>query len=170
MSAPKVCDHCGQVIKQTHKEVLNKHKLKMLKMAALHVIETGVNDFTKRDLEDTLHDDLSHSDYANFPKLRYHGLITPGRDKAGNRIKGRWLITRNGWAYLRGELGLPAYVLVQNNSIKTRSEMLVKFTDVWRGEATVQTTFEYFDDDGNQVGFRPAMPVISEPSGQTRLI
>lgn len=150
----QLCSHCGQEIKNAHKEVLNKHKLVMLKAAAQRVMETMSNDFKKADLREIMGD---HSHYANFQKLRYHGMITPVRIE-GQRIKGRWLITRNGWAFLRGEISLPAYVLVKNNHIESHAEQLVHFRDLWRGEALVATQFEYFDDAGNPVGLRPSTP------------
>jgi DNA-binding PadR family transcriptional regulator len=144
------CHTCGQKIQQTHKEQLNKMKLTMLKEAANHVKATMKNDFKKSDLPTQ-----NHSEYANFQKLRYHGLITPTRDKAGNRIRGRWLITRQGWAFLRGELDLAAHVLVKNNHIVGKSKRTLNVKDVYRGSEEVVTVFEYFDDDGRPVGIRP---------------
>jgi len=150
------CDHCGQKIQQTHKEMLTKHKLTILKVAAQHVMSTGVNDFRMRDMGDFT---TSPSDYNNFSKLRFHGLITPVKDKLSDRkIKGRWLITRNGWAFLRGELDIPKYVMVRNNSVQSRSDARISVRDVFYGSEVIQTTFEYFDDAGKPVGVRPLLP------------
>lgn len=146
----KRCESCGSVIKLTHKETLNKMKLKMLKIAARHVIETKVNDFSLKELDDNV------SNYANWQKLRYHGLVHYVT-KNGSRQRGRWLITRNGWAFLRGEISLPKYVLVKNNHIESRSDRLITVREVYYGAEEIQTTFEYFDDDGKPVGFRPTI-------------
>lgn len=146
-----VCECCGQVIKQAHKEVLNKSKLIMLKAGAKRVIETGKNEFMVRDIADPSEFKL----YNNFQKLRYHGLVTPARDEANHRVKGKWLITRNGWAFLRGEIQMPAYVIIKNNTVESRADRTVGFKDVWRGEECICTVFEYFDDDGKMVGVRP---------------
>lgn len=141
------CPHCGSKIQQSHKEVLNKNKLDLLQDAAKHVINTGEMHFKKRDVG-TLKENPSY--YNNFQKLRYHGLITqaPGfRDK--------WLVTRNGWAFLRGEIDLPKFVLVRNNHIVDRAEQKINAKDVWRGSPEVVSFFEYYDDFGNYVGVRP---------------
>lgn len=151
MATSHNCSECGQphIVQDPHKENLNKHKLTMLQTAARHVIQTGVNEFSKKDFM------KGHSNYANFPKLRYHGLIFKAR-KDGRKVKGRWGVTRNGWAFLRGELNVPVFVKVQNNSIKERSERTVNVKDVYRGSEAIETAFEYFDHEtGQPVGVRP---------------
>jgi hypothetical protein len=147
-----ICPACGQVKQQAHKESMDKMKLLLLKAAAQHVIDTKVNDFKKKDLN---LQDIAQSAYGNFGKLRYHGLITPVREN-GQRIKGRWLVTRNGWAFLRGELKISKFVLVRNNSIIDHSPVLISVRDVYYGSEEIQTTFEYFDHEtGAMIGWRP---------------
>lgn len=143
-----ICDHCGQEIKQSYKEKLSKHKLTMLQTVARHVIQTGVNDFNLRNLND------STTNYINFQKLRYHGLVHHVKEN-GVKKRGHWLITRNGWAFLRGEIELPKFVLIKNNTIQSRSPETIHVKDVYRGSEVIETTFEYFDDDGKPVGVRP---------------
>lgn len=154
MSKPETCDHCGQRIPLARKEMLNKHKVQMLKRAASHVLTTMQNDFMVRDFTDP--EDFKRFNF--FSHLRLHGLVFKQKDAAGNVLRGRWGITRNGWAFLRGQLQLPAYVLIKNNSIESRADEMVNFGQVWRGEDTMQTSFEYFDDDGKPVGIRPQAP------------
>jgi len=162
MSKPEVCNHCGQKIKQAYKETLSKHKLTMLQTVARHVIATGVNDY---DLKNMVH---NHNDYTNFQKLRFHGLVHHVKDGAGNKVRGHWLITRNGWSFLRGTIELPKFVLVRENAIVERSPELVHVKDVYRGSEVINTTFEYFDDAGNMVGVRP---IANKPENmQQRLI
>lgn len=147
----KICHACGQKVQEAHKESLNKMKLTMLQKAAKHVMETMKNDFR-------VYDFVGEDEFKlfnNFQKLRYHGLITPARDNQDRRIKGRWLITRNGWAFLRGELDIPRYVLVRNNRIVEKSSERTLVRDVYYGSEAIQTTFEYFDDYGQPVGYRP---------------
>lgn len=158
------CDHCGQRIQLTRKENLNKHKATMLKRAAGHVMLTMKNDFKVSDF--TRPEEFKP--YNHFAQLRLHGLIFKQKTSDGKVILAKWGITKNGWAFLRGELQLPRYVLVQNNKIKSRADELVDFNQVWRGEPTVQTSFEYFDDDGNPVGVRPHYPATTDK--QARLI
>lgn len=154
MTSSHQCSHCGEphIVKDSHKEHLNKHKLTMLQTAARHVINTKVNDFKKRDLEQS--GDMPHSFYGNWQKLRYHGLVTQVRVD-GTKIKDRWLITRQGWEFLRGVKDLPTFVLVKDNHIKHRSEQLINVKDVYRGSEIIETSFEYFDEAGNPVGIRP---------------
>ena len=87
--------------------------------------------------------------------LRLHGLIFKQLDDSGKEMRGRWGITRNGWAFLRGEKELPSYILVRQNKVQSKSDMLVNFSHVWRGEPYMQTSFEYFDINGEPVGIRP---------------
>lgn len=155
MTESHLCTGCGEahIVQQAHKEQMDKTLLLMLKASARWVIDNNKNDFKKRDLGLS---EMSQSAYGNFGRLRYHGLITPVRGEDGKRIKGRWLITRNGWAFLRGTLNIPKFVLVKNNTITSRSDKLTSVRDVYYGSEVIQTNFEYYDDDGNQVGFRPA--------------
>lgn len=146
----KRCEACGSVIQQTHKETLNKMKLTMLKAGASRVIETNKNDFQLHELSGNI------NSYNNFQKLRYHGLIHYVT-RNGVRQRGHWLITRNGWAFLRGEITLPKYVLVKNNHIESKSDRHITVREVYYGSEEIQTTFEYFDDDGKPVGFRPTI-------------
>lgn len=151
------CSVCNEdhVVRRQHKEILNKLKLVMLKRAAEHVIRTMDNNFMVRDISEP----EEYSVFHNFQKLRYHGLTTPMRDAAGKRMKGSWLITRNGWAFLRGEIELPKYVMISENTIKSRSEELVTLRQVDASQFEIQTQFEYFDEANNPIGLRPSTPV-----------
>lgn len=132
-----------------HKEVLNRHKAEMLKRAAEYVLETGRNDIPLK----TVATDITF--YNNFQKMRYHGLIHHYRDAQGNRVRGHWLITKNGWAFRRGEISLPAEVTVRDNAIINRSAQHVHVRDLLRGVDYPAVTFEYEDQYGNPVGVRP---------------
>jgi len=170
MSKHETCDHCGQRIPLIRKEMLNKHKIQMLKRAATYVKqrydagEENANDFMVRDFTEP--EDFKRFNF--FSHLRLHGLVFKQTDAAGNVLRGHWGITRNGWAFLKGHLELPAYVLIKNNHIESRADELVGFSQVWRGEDTMQTTFEYFDDDGKPVGVFPSVPHNNDQ--QQRLI
>jgi len=166
----QTCHSCGQPIKAAHKEILSKQKLTMLQTAARHVIATGVNDFKKRDVGDFAN---SPTAYNNFQKLRYHGLITQVK-KDGVKYRERWLITRNAWAFLRGELEMPKWVMIRNNHIDEnfpRCQELIGVKDVYRGSEAIVTTFEYFDHDtGAQIGFKPVIAQAPHQAEQQSLI
>lgn len=151
MVQPKYCGSCGQRIQETRKETLSKMKLKMLRSAADRVIATGVNDFMVKDISQPEEYKL----YSNFHHLRFHGIIAKVK-KDGRVVPRHWLVTRNGWAFLRGEIELPKYVMVRNNAIQSRADQLVRLADVWFGADYLQTTFEYFDHEtGKPIGWRP---------------
>lgn len=157
------CDHCGQRIQMQRKEVLGKGKLRMLKAAASHVMSTMQNDFMVRDISAPEEYKL----YSNFHHLRFHGIVAKVK-KDGKVVPRHWLVTRNGWAFLRGEIDLPAYVLVKDNEVKSRADKRVTLKDLLHGEDYIQTSFEYFDDDGNPIGVRPHYPQTNDK--QRRLI
>ncbi len=71
----QVCSSCGQKIQESHKELLSRHKLTMLKRAASHVKSTMRNDFMVRDIAGP----EEFKTYNSFQKLRYHGLVAPVR-------------------------------------------------------------------------------------------
>jgi hypothetical protein len=144
------CDHCGQRIQMQRKEVLGKGKIRMLKAAASHVMATMQNDFMVRDISAPEEYKL----YSNFHHLRFHGIVAKVK-KDGKIVPRHWLVTRNGWAFLRGDIDLPAYVLVKDNEVKSRADKRVMLKDLLHGEDYIQTNFEYFDDNGNPIGVRP---------------
>lgn len=162
----KICESCGQRIREMRKESLTKMKLKMLRAAADHVIATGKNDFMTRDFTS----DEEYKLYSNFQHLRYHGLIAHVKVN-GKKVRKHWLITRNGWAFLRGDIQLPKYIMVRNDSTQSRSDRLVSLGDVWYGADYIQTTFEYFDHEtGKPIGWRPTNPKAAENIAQATLL
>ena len=161
MSELEFCEACGQQIKLAHKEFMNKNLLTGLQSAARSIIDRGVNDFDLHELFG------QYNVYNNFQKLRYFGLVHHVVDRfTKSKTRGHWLITRNGWAFLRGELEVHKWVKIRNNKIIERSSEMISVRDVYFGSEAVATMFEYFDDNGNMVGVRP----ISKVTTQTRLI
>lgn len=68
--------------------------------------------------------DLSKTEYNNFQKLRFHGLIAHSGDKLGY-----WLITKRGGAFLRNEVAIPAGVQTFRNTVMGHTEEMVRITD-----------------------------------------
>lgn len=164
---PHTCSHCGELHtpQLAHKESIEKRKLLMLKAAANWVVEHKQNDFKKKDLDLAR---FGQSAYGNFGALRYHALIAKVKDKqTGKPVKGRWLVTKQGWQFLRGVLDIPKFVLVKDNHIVpgSHSKRLINVRNVYYGSDIINTTFQYFDDDGNMVGWRPTTP----PDKQAKL-
>lgn len=155
-----VCETCHQKIRQAHKETINKNLLTGLQQAARKVVATGVNNI---DINEFIDDT---NIYNNFQKLRYFGLIHHYRNSQGAKVRGHWLITRNGWSFLRGEKQVCKWVRVQNNSITEHSPETIDVKSVYYGSDIIVTAFEYFDDNGKPVGVRPMV----QPERQLSLI
>lgn len=94
----------------------------LLAIAARRVKEQGgLNEVHKRDL------DLSTSQYGNFQKLRYFGLIAHVDDEGT-----AWLITRQGWQFLRGQWQAASRVQTYQNRIMQRDDRRVDVHEVMR--------------------------------------
>lgn len=118
---------------RTHKETLNRHKLNLLKRGADEVSRTGKNIVDIKLFSDNI------NSYNNWQKLRYHGLIAK-TDK-----RGEWLITKNGWAFLRGDISLPSYVVIGDNRITEHSDERIDASDLHKTSEIVESTFEYYE-------------------------
>lgn len=123
----------------------------MLAIAAEHVKATNNNRFRKRELDLS---GLDPSAYGNFPAIARFGLIA--MDKTAP--KGLWLITPFGWQFLRGQRPVKSWVKVKNGHV--RPELghgpLLRINQLKHGIDPIQTTFEYYDDNNQPVGIRPA--------------
>lgn len=150
MSDVEFCDNCGQRLPQARKETLSKIKVVILMSAGQLVAERMSNRFKLKEVAAC----VEPSHYNNFQKLRYHGLIAKLKID-GQPVRNEWCITRNGFRFLRGRIALPKYVLIKENHVVERSDILLTLTDVWRGAPYLENSFEYFDDDNNPVGLRP---------------
>ena len=62
------------------------------------------------------------SEYNNFQKLRYHGLVAKARDKDGNHLSGYWILTRRGAEFCKNRVKLPIKVQTFRNKISARSD------------------------------------------------
>lgn len=118
---------------RTHKETLNRHKLELLKQGADEVNRTGKNIVDIKIFSGNI------NSYNNWQKLRYHGLI------AKTDRRGEWVITSNGWHFLRGDISLPSYVVIGDNHIIERSDTHVDANKLHTSDEIVETTFEYYE-------------------------
>jgi hypothetical protein len=69
--------------------------------------------------------DLSHSEYANFQKLRYFALVHPIEGK-----RGFYLITKWRGMFLRGEIDMPTSVSTQDNHRVGKSEQRIHIREL----------------------------------------
>lgn len=125
----EVCTHCGSKLRK-YKSKLTLGLVDTLKIVAKEVIKRDVNDVHIKDLN------LTNSQFGNFNKLRYHALIAKVKI-GGEHMQGRWLVTRRGWAFLKGE-AVPEYVITFRNNVVDHAENLVTIYDIDKSV--------YFDD------------------------
>lgn len=90
-----------------------------------HVGKTGINSVhTSKDLNGT-ENELTKFEYGNWSKLRFHGLVAKDKDAGA----GYWLITKKGYAFLRGE-PIQQKVMTQHNEVKDHNDVWVTIEDV----------------------------------------
>lgn len=159
-----LCSVCNEphIVMQAKKLHMDRQKIDMLKRASVHVILHNDNRFKKSELNLV---DFGQSAYGNFPSLARFGLIAKAWDKQTQRpIRGIWVITRLGWAFLRGDATVKSWVMVKDKHVQHGlgygSEMTL--TQMRLGIDTIQTNFEYYDDDNRMVAFRPGVPIKPE--------
>lgn len=130
-----------------HREVMNRHKVDILKRMADHVIATGRNEIPLKALANDI------NDYNNCQKLRYHACIF--------KIKrGTWGITSHGWDFMKGEKELPRRIYVEDNAIVSRSDDMVNIREIVTAPFFVYNTFEYQDENG--VVIRPVEKPVTQ--------
>lgn len=121
------CEYCGAALtKYWHK--LTPVLVDSLIEAHKAVVRNNENHFEKADLQ------LSHSQYGNFQKLRFHGLIAKFKedDGLGRKVwrRGHWLITKRGAAFLKGEEDIPYQVQTFRNRVVDHDSRNVNIKDV----------------------------------------
>lgn len=128
-SEEDVCPHCGAKMQAYW------HKLTPGLVSALVKLRAGI-DKSKvnhinpdKDLDGTPHE-LKKSERSNLSKLRVHGLIAKYKE-AGQHIKGEWLITRRGFAFLRGEEAVPSRVKTYRNKVVDHEERHIFISEVF---------------------------------------
>ena len=73
---------------------------------------------------------LDKTEYNNFQKLRYHGLVAKFKDKDGKREGGYWLLTRRGNQFCKGEIQIPVKVQTFRNKISGRCPDLTSIMQI----------------------------------------
>lgn len=119
----EVCPHCGAK-KKVYWQRLSPILVKTLVKFKAAVIQKGEN---KIHLRDDL--ELTKSEYTNFQKLRFHGLVAKYKIE-GKNIYGYWVLTRRGSDFLKNEITVPVKVKTYRNKVIGYSEARVTVIDV----------------------------------------
>lgn len=129
------CPHCGASLKK-YWHRLTPGLVNTLVKVYTQVCSTGKNVINKKSLN------LSHSEYGNFQKLRFHALIAK-YIVDGEWHKGEWLITHRGAQFLHGEIQVPVRVLTFRNHVEDHDEQLVTVTNVIGTQPYFEKEFDY---------------------------
>lgn len=128
------CPLCGASRKMYwHK--ITPGLVRALTKTCARVVEKRQNVVSKHELQ------LGHSEYGNFQKLRFHGLIEK-KFTNGEWKRGEWKITPKGFNFLRGIVAIPEKVLTFRNKVESVSQNVVTIHDVMKG---VEQFEQYFD-------------------------
>jgi hypothetical protein len=113
------CSHCGQKLPVAHKHTMTKGLVSCLwKLfyagGPARLSEIG----------------LSTTEFANFQKLHYFGLIAHA---AGSRA--HWILTNDGADFLRNQLSVPNAVWTKNGKVVERSTkrvFIIQVDENWK--------------------------------------
>lgn len=135
------CPHCGASMKMYwHK--ITPGLVRALVKTYQTISSNGENKVAKDEIK------LSHSEYGNFQKLRFHGLIAKYKVE-GKWVRGTWLLTRRGAEFLKGRIEIPAKVQTFRNKVVGHDPRMVKVADVM----DVQPYFESYENFSNQMEY-----------------
>ena len=113
------CPYCGAKVKR-YWQHLTQGMVESLIIFAHKVKNTGVNEVhLTKGLSFTV------NQWCNFRKLRYFGLAHRVKNPDGSFKAGCWLLTRNGGAFLRGDMLVPSRIKTFRNKIVEKGEELV---------------------------------------------
>lgn len=144
-----ICPYCGASLVMRW-ERLSKGLVKTLIEFRKEVVEK--NKFNRvhprKDMK------LGISEYANFQKLRYHGLVAHVKKADGTEDSGYYLLTRRGNLFCKNQIEVPEKVLIFRNKIEARGttftnvERILKGIDIpyWDGKEDFDIEFKDIDD------------------------
>lgn len=153
----ELCTHCGASLKK-YWHRLTPGLVKTLAIIYSTVCSKSENKISKDEL------DLTHSEYGNLQKLRFHALIAKYK-KDGVWRRGDWLITKRGADFLKGYCEIPYRVQTFRNKVVAHDAKKVGISDVMKSDKY----FEGYDDFRNQLEFMvfPEAEVVETPVVQT---
>lgn len=129
------CTECGASLKQFWHRITPGLVMTLVKVYA-RVSKKGRNIVDKKELS------LSHSEYGNFQKLRFHALIAKYKVD-GEWLKGSWSVTKRGGEFLKGQTAIPARVKTFRNKVVDHDPKLIDLRSVMKRYPTFEVDFEY---------------------------
>ena len=133
----KYCPCCGASLKK-YWHSLSNGLVGTLAKCYEFVKDNNKNCFKMNELN------LSHSEYGNFDKLRFHALIAKRRVN-GEWVNKEWLITNRGAEFLCGRISIPKKVQTFRNKVVDHFPETVNIRQIYnnRSEAWFESQFDY---------------------------
>ena len=124
-SEQTICPYCGASLVMRW-ERLSKGLVKTLIAFRKEVVEK--NKFNRVHPRKDMN--LGITEYANFQKLRYHGLVAHVKKSDGTDDSGYWLLTRRGNLFCKNQIDIPEKVLIFRNKIEARGTTFININTV----------------------------------------
>jgi hypothetical protein len=97
---------------------------------------------------------LTHSQYNNFQKLRFHGLIAHYKNPITKKEEsGYWLLTKRGNLFCKNQTAIPKKVLIFRNRIQERGEEKITASYILKS-TTEEPYWSKKDDYEYQIAFQ----------------
>jgi len=153
------CANCGHVTEFTPPKKVFEHTLtsglvRTLAKFAEAVYRQGDNSVhLTKDMPAEFGLRLTHTEHANFQKLRYWGLVhKPNKERHGKHVAhdGIWLLTHLGSMFLNGTRSVPKKVYTSENKLEKDRESAERVSiKEFRGKIPeFQQIFNYYVIDG----------------------
>ena len=112
---------------------------------------------------------FTKSEYNNFQKLRYHGMVAKCIDPITKKHEaGYWLLTRRGNQFVKNQLSIPMSVQTFRNKIVKKHELGIYISHVLAGEVLPYWD-EKSDFDFDYADITEFEEVKFDANGQTTL-
>jgi hypothetical protein len=126
------CPYCNAAIKKYW------HRLTPLLVNTLVKFRSAVVRKNRNQIHVPDELELNTTEYNNFQKLRFHGLVAKFKED-GERKSGFWLLTKRGALFLKGELAVPIRVQTFRNEVVDHDEHKVYVSDVIQSTPYLET-------------------------------
>lgn len=136
MQETEICPHCGAKMKKYYHRI-TPGLVGILIKCYDFVKAKEQNRFKMNELN------LSHSEYGNFQKLRFHALIAKHKVE-GEWVDREWVMTSRGIDFLCGRISVPKRVQTFRNRVTDHDPETIHIRQVWQSELPwFESKFDY---------------------------
>lgn len=139
----EICPCCGALMREYW------HTLTPGIVSALVKFLKAVRHYGRNDIH--IHDEmkaaagapfqLTDHEWNNFTRLRFHGLVAKVHSEENQ--SGRWLLTKRGGQFLKGEIDVPLKVKTYRNRVIDHSADVTRIADFKSKLPSFETDFDY---------------------------